>query len=175
METPEPTLPSERPHFWSLFLEPYEPREPSYQVVAQAARAVQEMDYEDPLYETVYEYWKTAVLEARRTEHSRVTTADEYIALVNREPTQNRYGTLSYEEIKQRVDIVQYAERFANKLIHAGGKYRCVCILPTHAENTASFWLYPKTNSYYCFGCRQGGDVIDLIKRMGDDPQEVAK
>jgi len=33
---------------------------------------------------------------------------------------------------------------------------------PLHEETVASFRYYPDTDSFYCFGCRKGGDVIDL-------------
>jgi len=41
--------------------------------------------------------------------------------------------------------------------------YRNVkCIL--HEDSTASMKLY-QNNTYYCFGCNQGGDTIDLLMR----------
>ena len=39
-------------------------------------------------------------------------------------------------------------------------------LCPFHGEKTASFNLYPETNSFYCFGCGAGGDVITFIKRI---------
>lgn len=35
-------------------------------------------------------------------------------------------------------------------------------ICPLHSENTGSFRYYEETNSFYCFGCGRGGDVIKL-------------
>jgi hypothetical protein len=48
------------------------------------------------------------------------------------------------------------------------GFYRNIkCIL--HEDSTASMKLY-QNNTYYCFGCNQGGDVIDLLmKKRGVD------
>lgn len=40
------------------------------------------------------------------------------------------------------------------------GRYRMKC--PMHNENTASFFIYPN-NSYYCFGCANGGKVINFM------------
>ena len=37
---------------------------------------------------------------------------------------------------------------------------------PFHSERTASFKIYPKSNSFYCFGCGAGGDVIDFVRLL---------
>lgn len=37
-----------------------------------------------------------------------------------------------------------------------------VACCPLHDEDTPSFRYYEETNSFYCFGCRKGGDVINL-------------
>ncbi len=41
-----------------------------------------------------------------------------------------------------------------------------VGLCPFHGEKTPSFNLYPETNSFYCFGCGAGGDVITFIRRI---------
>jgi hypothetical protein len=41
------------------------------------------------------------------------------------------------------------------------------CILPDHEDRTPSFVVYEATNSFYCFGCSRGGDVIDLEQLCG--------
>ncbi|MDD2362585.1 MAG: DNA primase [Oscillospiraceae bacterium] len=41
-----------------------------------------------------------------------------------------------------------------------------VGLCPFHGEKTPSFTLYPETNSFYCFGCGAGGDVITFIKKI---------
>ena len=37
---------------------------------------------------------------------------------------------------------------------------------PFHSERTASCKVYPKSNSFYCFGCGAGGDVIDFVRLL---------
>jgi len=39
---------------------------------------------------------------------------------------------------------------------------------PIHKEKTPSFKYYPKDNHWHCFGCGQGGDVIDFIMATKD-------
>ncbi len=39
-----------------------------------------------------------------------------------------------------------------------------VGLCPFHGEKTPSFTVYPDTESFYCFGCGIGGDVINFIR-----------
>lgn len=39
-----------------------------------------------------------------------------------------------------------------------------VCLCPFHSEKTASCHIYGDTQSFYCFGCGAGGDVITFIR-----------
>lgn len=39
-------------------------------------------------------------------------------------------------------------------------------LCPFHGEKTPSFTVYPESNSFYCFGCGAGGDVITFIRRI---------
>ncbi len=36
---------------------------------------------------------------------------------------------------------------------------------PFHVEKTPSFMIYADSNTFYCFGCQEGGDVIDFIMK----------
>jgi hypothetical protein len=37
---------------------------------------------------------------------------------------------------------------------------------PLHVEDTPSFRWYEETNTFFCFGCRAGGDVIHLHRKF---------
>lgn len=39
-----------------------------------------------------------------------------------------------------------------------------VCLCPFHSEKTPSCHIYADTQSFYCFGCGAGGDVINFIR-----------
>ncbi len=41
-----------------------------------------------------------------------------------------------------------------------------VGLCPFHSEKTGSFTVYPESQSFYCFGCGAGGDVIGFIRRI---------
>lgn len=75
------------------------------------------------------------------------------------------------------VDIVQQSIRKANSinLIDVLKKYninldafnrRACCPFSFHKmgqEKSASFYYYPDNNSFYCFGCKSGGSVVDFV------------
>jgi len=39
-------------------------------------------------------------------------------------------------------------------------------LCPFHQEKTPSFFVYPETQSFYCFGCREGGDAIRFLQSV---------
>ena len=45
-----------------------------------------------------------------------------------------------------------------------GSTSKCLC--PFHSEKTPSCTIYSDTQSFYCFGCGAGGDVISFIKKI---------
>lgn len=45
-----------------------------------------------------------------------------------------------------------------------GNRYVGLC--PFHSEKTGSFTVFADTQSYYCFGCGAGGDVITFIRSI---------
>jgi DNA primase len=49
------------------------------------------------------------------------------------------------------------------------------CPLPSHDDRSPSFTVYSQTDSFFCFGCLIGGDVIELARHAyGYDKDEVA-
>ena len=42
----------------------------------------------------------------------------------------------------------------------------CVCLCPFHSEKSPSCTVYLDNNSFYCFGCGTGGDVITFIMKI---------
>lgn len=61
------------------------------------------------------------------------------------------------EEVKHRTSVTELISRFV-PLKRAGSNWVGRC--PFHSEKTPSFTVFPATESYYCFGCGAGGDVI---------------
>lgn len=67
------------------------------------------------------------------------------------------------QELKQKSDIEDIISSYVS-LKKRGRTFVGLC--PFHNEKTPSFTVYPETESYYCFGCGAGGDVINFVKRI---------
>lgn len=67
------------------------------------------------------------------------------------------------EEVKDRNDIIELVSKYV-ALKRAGGNMSGLC--PFHNEKTPSFTVFPKTRSYYCFGCGAGGDAVSFVMAM---------
>lgn len=63
------------------------------------------------------------------------------------------------EQIKAMVSMRDVLGRYGID-VGRGGFISC----PFHSEKTASCKIYP--DSFYCFGCGAGGDVLDFVMRM---------
>lgn len=69
------------------------------------------------------------------------------------------------EEVVRRNDITDVVGSYV-QLRHRGRMHTGLC--PFHSEKTPSFFVYPETQSFYCFGCGAGGDVISFIKKINN-------
>lgn len=72
-------------------------------------------------------------------------------------------GERFIQELQERVDIEEVVS--SHITLRRRGK-TLVGLCPFHNEKTPSFTVYPDTNSFYCFGCGAGGDVISFIRRI---------
>jgi DNA primase len=67
------------------------------------------------------------------------------------------------QTVKQQADIVRIVGEYV-KLRKSGANWSALC--PFHKEKSGSFYLYPGTASYYCFGCHEHGDVFTFVMKM---------
>lgn len=71
------------------------------------------------------------------------------------------------DQVKESTDIVDVISEYVD-LEKRGNNYVGLC--PFHNEKTPSFNVYKDTGSYYCFGCRANGSVIDFYMEMENLP-----
>lgn len=86
----------------------------------------------------------------------------------------NSSGTLTgkafYQDLIRRantvplIHIFKYYGLFINE-----SNRRAICPFKSHKggrESSGSFWFYPETNTYHCFGCRQGCTGSNFVSIM---------
>lgn len=75
-----------------------------------------------------------------------------------------------YQNIVEQANTVSIKKIFAMYGIKLDNINRkTICPFKSHKggrESTASFYYYPDTNTYYCYGCRQGSKPTDFVVYM---------
>jgi len=72
-------------------------------------------------------------------------------------------GYIDIEAIKAKNDIVTVIENYT-KLRKAGENFTGCC--PIHNDKHPSMTVYPDQQSWRCYGCNRGGDVIAFIEAV---------
>ncbi|MBO5131391.1 MAG: DNA primase [Clostridium sp.] len=67
------------------------------------------------------------------------------------------------EDVKSRCDIVSTISQYMS-VKPSGSNYKGLC--PFHGEKTPSFYINTSKQIYKCFGCGEGGDVINFVMKM---------
>jgi len=75
----------------------------------------------------------------------------------------DKKGGISDQDIQAALEV-PIETLFDGKLRKTGKTLCGLC--PFHSEKHASFYIYPATNSYYCFGCNCGGNVINFAMNL---------
>ncbi len=70
------------------------------------------------------------------------------------------------EAIKCAHPVERVAASYGVALKRVGACLVGLC--PLHKETHPSFTVFPDAARFYCFGCQQGGDVVDLVCRLED-------
>jgi DNA primase len=67
-----------------------------------------------------------------------------------------------FQEVKQKLDLVEVISEHLE--LAPSGPNRKVGFCPFHANfNTPVLTVYPDQQSWYCYGCQAGGDVLDFL------------
>jgi DNA primase len=68
------------------------------------------------------------------------------------------------DEIKSRINIVDFIGKRVT-LKKTGRNYKGLC--PFHNEKTPSFIVSPERQTFHCFGCGKGGDILAFVMEIG--------
>jgi DNA primase len=81
-----------------------------------------------------------------------------------------RYRGVSYtrpiDAAKEAVQVIDLADRLCGPggLRRVGSEWVGRCPLPDHDDRSPSFAVNPEKNVWFCHGCLQGGDVVELAR-----------
>ena len=64
--------------------------------------------------------------------------------------------------LRASVDLAAFVNQFT-RLHRAGSQLVGLC--PIHSERHPSFYVHPKKQVFYCFGCGVGGDLFAFVMR----------
>lgn len=78
-----------------------------------------------------------------------------------------KYSDEIIQRVKDATDIVSVIGEYV-QLKKAGSSYKGLC--PFHSEKSPSFMVSPGRNSFHCFGCGKGGNVITFIMEKESMP-----
>src|SRR5229473_2087941 len=67
------------------------------------------------------------------------------------------------EAIKAKIDVVDEVGLVV-ALRKSGKSLQGLC--PFHNERTASFYVFPESQTWRCFGCNEGGDVFTFVEKQ---------
>lgn len=68
-------------------------------------------------------------------------------------------------QIKSAVTVIDAHRLYTElQLVKHGRDYWALC--PFHIEKTPSYSIYDGGRRWYCHGCHEGGDVIDLVRKL---------
>ena len=67
---------------------------------------------------------------------------------------------MDWQEILDQVNIVDYISQYTD-LVEKDGELWGNC--PLHKEKTPSFSVNKEEQTFYCFGCNAGGNLVSFI------------
>jgi DNA primase len=80
------------------------------------------------------------------------------------EMTKVALGVATVEDIKQALAIEAVVAEYVPGLKRTGATYKACC--PFHSEKTPSFTVSPERQTFKCFGCGAGGDVVTFVEKI---------
>ena len=79
-------------------------------------------------------------------------------------PVAGRIRDEDIAEVREKARIDDIVSSYVTLKSAGGGSMKGLC--PFHDEKSPSFHVTPSKGMYHCFGCQQGGDVINFVMEM---------
>lgn len=108
---------------------------------------------------------KLMIPDLKRIERS-ILRLKRQLAMISPSTDKSPRGWKSFDDLIATAKARPIAELARDKLeLRPSGK-NFVALCPFHNEKTPSCYFYTQTNTFYCFGCGEKGDVITFIMRL---------
>lgn len=79
-------------------------------------------------------------------------------------------GKRFYKDLIDKANTVSLEKLFKHYGLYIdSNNKKSICPFPSHSggrERTPSFWYYPNTNTFWCFGCKTGITCCDFVAAM---------
>jgi DNA primase len=88
-----------------------------------------------------------------------------------KKPHKRKKGSTDEKLLKiKEIPIKEFVESIAPQLqwTKRDHLHKTKCPLPAHEDSVDSFTIYTETNTYFCFGCGCGGDIVNFCGKMFD-------
>jgi hypothetical protein len=106
----------------------------------------------------------------RQLSNSTRSISDSQISRADGDITEAFTGKRFYKELITKANTVPLERLFKHYGLHIdSNNKKAVCPFPSHnggRERTPSFWYYPNTNTFWCFGCKTGITCCDFVAAM---------
>lgn len=74
------------------------------------------------------------------------------------------YSKEDIVRVRSSVSIIEYLQKQGVSFKQSGVNFTALC--PLHSERSPSFHVNSAANTFHCFGCGAGGDIIHLVQQM---------
>lgn len=74
------------------------------------------------------------------------------------------YTKSDIQLVRTTIDIIEFLEKRGQSFKQTGTSHVGLC--PIHNEKSGSFHVRTDSNTFHCFGCGAGGDIISLVQQM---------
>lgn len=116
-------------------------------------------------------FWNMAIDHLKpKTPYNRLKRLQTMLFLLQKPSKKDNKGLEAYKAMAISIERARNANMLDlyswERLKKNYSRYVACC--PLHGEKTPSFTIYTTNNSWYCFGCGEGGGPIDFIMKLKD-------